>query len=62
MGKWQVRRGEDSSSNKLTKEDVRLIRKLIAEGQTGIALSQRFGVSRATISHIKKGKTWRWLT
>lgn len=26
------------------------------------ALGKKFGVSQATVNHIKRGLTWRWLT
>ena len=33
-----------------------------ASDESGPVLAERYGVSRVTISHIKRGKTWSWLT
>ena len=41
---------------KLTAEIARQIR---ASSETGKELAARFGVSQATISHIRRGHTWR---
>lgn len=47
------RRGTNA---KLTMEDAREIR---VSSERGIDLAARFGVSKATISHIKSGRRWR---
>ena len=54
-------RGEKNNRSKLTENDVREIRKRLAQGE----LSQRdigneFGVSNQTVSNIKLGKNWNW--
>lgn len=41
---------------KLTAEIARQVR---ASTETGKELAARFGVSQATISHIRRGHTWR---
>jgi hypothetical protein len=51
-----ARRGEKSPSAKLTAEQVAEIR---SSGEDGVALGRRFGVSKVTISNIRRGKTWK---
>lgn len=55
-------RGERVAGAKLTAEQVTEIRKLYAEGEmTEQELADTFGVSRNTINHALRGKTWRHL-
>lgn len=49
-------KGEKHHSSKLTEKDVLFIRKSKIQN---IILAEKFNVSRNTISHIKKGKTWK---
>ncbi len=49
-------RGEKNHLAKLTAEAVRQIRGSIL---SGVALANRYGVSAATISEARSGKTWR---
>ena len=51
--------GESNGMSRLTVDDVREIRRLLADGETGASLARRFGVSDTTVSLIKKRKTWR---
>lgn len=44
---------------KLTEEEVKTIRKLLAQGENVIDLSLQFQVRPMTIYHIKNRKTWR---
>jgi HNH endonuclease len=55
-----VRRGDNHPQARLTWEEVRLIKTLYATGgYTHRALSDRFGVSRTSVTHIINGKTWK---
>lgn len=47
---------KESKGLKLTAEIARQIR---ASTETGKELAARFGVSQATISHIRRGRTWK---
>ena len=51
-----LRRGEDSSSAKLTEDAVRFIRQ---SNETGVALAKRFGVAPAVISSVRHCRTWK---
>lgn len=53
-------RGESNFKSKLSERDVLEIYHDSTSTQT--ALAAKFDVSQATINHIKKGRTWRWLT
>jgi len=46
---------------KLTDEQVIEMRRLWAEGESGVALSRRFEISRANVSLIVNGLAWRHL-
>lgn len=50
---------ERTHTTKLTANEVREIRALIAEGSDLTDLAERFGVSRSNIEFIKERKTWR---
>ena len=43
---------------KLTEEAVLFIKKGIKQGTSQVVLAEKFGVTQATISDIKSGKTW----
>ena len=36
-------------------------REILASAETGVALARRFGVSTATVSDVRTGRTWSWL-
>lgn len=56
-------RGIKNSNSKLTEEQVREIRKHIAEGKkNNQQIAILFGVSRASIRSIRVGKSWKYLT
>lgn len=62
---WQMglrdpakRRGEKHSRARLTESDVRLMRKLRAEGVSLVELGRRFGVSAAAAGHAVRGYSW----
>lgn len=48
---------------KLTADQVREIKRRLADGyRNGAALAREYGVDPKTISDIKRGKNWAWLT
>lgn len=50
--------GESNGRAKLTPEDVREIRRLLADGWTQTRLALRFGVSTTTVAGIASGARW----
>lgn len=54
-----LRRGRSINTSKLSEDDVRSIR---ASAERGTVLAERFGVSTAAISSIRKRHSWDWLT
>ncbi len=52
-------RGERKGNAKLTEQDVREIRRLLADGETLRAIASSFGVSKGPITMISRGKSWR---
>jgi hypothetical protein len=52
---------ERSYQAKLTKAQVREIRRRKRAGETMRALGKEFGVTHGTIGHITSGKTWRYM-
>ena len=62
MGLMNDRKGVAHNLHKLTDEDVREIRRLLALGKhTQLEIGEMFGVSHFCISDIKRGKTWTHL-
>lgn len=58
-GLQSERKGEAHNMHKLTDDDVRKIRQLLASGRhTQFDIGKMFGVSNFCISDIKRGKTW----
>ena len=58
-------RGEGNHWAKLTEADVRLIKtafRWFGPKLSGTALARHFGVRQSTISIIKCGKSWAWVT
>ena len=51
-------RGETAGLAKLTNDNVRDIRKALANGEKGVDIAVRYGVSPTAISRINKGHTW----
>lgn len=47
---------------KLTAEDIRQIRTLVAAGQTQVAVAAQFGVSSPHVSRIARGASWGFAT
>jgi hypothetical protein len=55
------RRGEKCQFAKLTRNDVRAIRRLVADGHSRREAAGRFGVSMGAVDCIITRKTWGWL-
>jgi len=51
--------GSRNGSAKLTEQDVRAIRQLVARGAKPTALAKQFGVSRCATWAAARGKTWK---
>lgn len=47
--------------NFLEAADVKFIRQRLAEGEKAKTLATLYGVTKSAISHIKYGRSWRWL-
>jgi hypothetical protein len=54
-------RGTRAPRNRLTEDDVRAVRKMIASGLTHREVAQRFGVHLGTVTSIINGSNWAWL-
>jgi hypothetical protein len=52
-------RGSRQGLSRLTEEDVRAVRRLIAAGSSDAVIANRFGVAPATVWFIRTGKTWK---
>lgn len=50
------------SSKVLTREDVEVINLRLQEGEKGAVIARDFAVSQQSISAIKTGESWGWLT
>ena len=55
-----LRRGSDINTSKLSKDDVRAIRKEIGV-MSGVDIAEKWGITPAAVSSIKTGKSWAWL-
>ena len=53
-----VRRGKDQGLAKLTDDNVREIRSLLAQGVRQKVIAKQFGIAQSTVSCINTGKTW----
>jgi hypothetical protein len=54
-----VLRGERCGAAKLTADQVAEIRRVGSQGTTHRAIGLRYGVSKAAIGYILRGRTWR---
>ena len=52
----------DRISRSLVSSDVKMINKLLKEGETCISIANKFNVSRQLVSDIKLGTSWRSVT
>jgi hypothetical protein len=56
------RKARSSGGSALRDDDVRQIRRLLAEGQhSQTEIGEMFRINRATVSDIKRGRSWAWL-
>lgn len=55
-----VKKGTDNIRNRLTEDEVLDIYNDTETTQHGMA--KKYGVSQSTINHVRKGRTWKWLT
>ena len=53
--------GERQWMSKLTKSDVRGVRRRLARGESYTSIGRKYGVNYQTIRDIRLGKTWRHL-
>jgi len=53
--------GTSNGRCKITEEDVRKIRAMIADGMASRSIAELFGVTPQNIDRIKRGLTWRHL-
>jgi len=60
MSKPGDNKGVSNVKNKLSEEDVIFIFRNTT--MTQHALANKFAVSQGTVNHIKRGRTWAWLT
>lgn len=51
--------GEKNLNAKLTQVDVDRIKEMIVDGSYNTEIAQIFGVHHATISNIRRGKSWK---
>ena len=54
-------RGEKNGEAVLTEADVIKIRQKLQEGQSLTVLARAYGVSKAAMSKIRTGRTWKYL-
>jgi len=59
MERSDYNRGTANSQAKLTDDNVREIRVLLAGGVSGTEIAAAYGVGATRISGIKTGKNWR---
>jgi hypothetical protein len=55
-------RGQQPPAAKLTQEDVLGIAERLRVGETQASIAKAYGVHQTTISDIKTGLTWGWLS
>ncbi len=58
-GLANVARGEQAGNAKLTEDDVREIRLLLASGDSHRTIARKYGISRGPIGRIARGQLWR---
>jgi len=61
IGRFQPGRSNSSIANKLTPNDVRIIRGLKGEALTMTEIGRRFGVGRGVIRDVWNRRTWGWV-
>jgi hypothetical protein len=58
-GRGNQPKGSDNGQAKLTEEDIPEIRRLLAQGVSGVHIARIYGVHRSIIVGIKTGKAWK---
>ena len=53
-----LRQGTRNGRHRITEDDVRAIRALLAAGTRWIDIAAEFGISKPAVSHIAAGRTW----
>lgn len=53
--------GENNKNSKLTEDMVKQIPNLLQQGLSSNQIANKFGVSRAAINLVRKGKNWKYL-
>lgn len=53
-------RGKNNFKSKLSNDDVIYI--FTCTDKTEQELAKKFGISQPAVNHIKRGRTWKWLT
>ncbi len=53
-----VLKGSKNGSSKLTEADIPIIREMIANGMTNVAIAKQFPVSNVVIGHIRHRRFW----
>jgi hypothetical protein len=53
--------GEGHANSKLTAEKVLEMRRLFSDGHDHASLSEKFGVTKANVGYIVRGKAWKHL-
>jgi hypothetical protein len=61
MSNGVAARGEKHSQSKLKESDIRIIRQMSRNGELGYKIAQSFGVEKATIYAVLKGRTWSFV-
>lgn len=54
----QVQIGAANRSAKINEDDVRAIRKLVAEGVKQSVIAERYGIHRSNVYYIVSRKSW----
>lgn len=62
MAKPGNNKGTSNFRSKLSEKDVIFIYTCNENDLSQTNLAKRFGVTQGTINHIRKGRTWSWLT
>lgn len=63
-GRWKygTSLGENHGCAKLTDKEIRIIKNYPKKHGSGVFLAKRFNISRANISDIRNGRTWKHIT
>jgi len=59
--KGRMARGTKSHNAVLTEDDVRAIRRRLAQKDSQYAIARDYNVNQTAISHISVGRNWGWL-